>query len=348
MFPRDVAAILRAEGSAPLQFPYRKDDYALHLLLLGIGGGRPISVLRQGPFRRLLEKSVVRRALASASNGVLAPRHLAAALAPQREAFSTRAVANEPERKALSTRAVTDEPSSEFATEREMFSVTLARWGANERSEWGSSYYQTSRPGQNLVVQLNFPASHDRAYQRLVGPGKYHPFVTYCHPARMDEPFTLAWARLDVDFDAGEVLIEEVQCDWVREARVVKENAEEWLAEGNPARLPCELCLAGTALTMLAYFERVLSRYAALWAECVLAAAIAFSYERLGLRRVYFHTFEGGNLMKRLENCKPPRSLYTDLPVRFCFVETRRAPAALRKDARVKERMPSFYALELV
>jgi hypothetical protein len=333
MLPCDVNAILRAEGSAPMQFPYRKDDYALHLLLLGIGGGRPLSVLRQGPFRRLLEKPCVRRALAGASNGVLAPRHVAAALAPQREASSTS--------------AVTDDPSPAVALEREMFLVTLARWGANDRRAWGSSYYQTSRPGQNLVVQLNFPASHDRAYRRLVGPGCHHPFAMYCHPARVEAPFTLAWARLDVDFDAREVLIEEVQCDWVREARCTREQAERWLAEGEPACLPFERCSNGTALTMLAYFERVLAKYVGLWAEGVLAAAIAFAYERLGLRRIYFHTFDGGNLMKRMLN-EPPRSLYTDLPGRFCFVETRQAPVAFRTDRRVKMRSPSWYALELV
>jgi hypothetical protein len=169
----------------------------------------------------------------------------------------------------------------------------------------------------------------------------------YCHPARVEAPFTLAWARLDVDFDAREVLIEEVQCDWVREARCTREQAERWLAEGEPACLPFERCSNGTALTMLAYFERVLAKYVGLWAEGVLAAAIAFAYERLGLRRIYFHTFDGGNLMKRMLN-EPPRSLYTDLPGRFCFVETRQAPVAFRTDRRVKMRSPSWYALELV
>jgi hypothetical protein len=261
--------------------------------------------------------------LARASNGVLAPHHLEAGFAEERETPSTP------------------------AAKREMFSIRLDRWGADEPSDWRSRYYQTSRPGQNLVVQLNFPASHDRAYQRLVQPRKYHPFVWYCHPVCIGGPFTLAWARLDIDFDAGEVLIEEVQSDWVREARDVRASAERWLAEGEPACLPFEWCSGGTALTMLAYFDRVLAKYAALWAECVLAATIAFAYERLRLRRVYFHTFEGGNLMKRLRS-EPPRSLYTDLPGRFCFVETRQAPVAFRKDGRVKKRAPSWYALELV
>jgi hypothetical protein len=313
MHPRDLDAVLRAEGSAPIPFPYRKGDYALHLLLLGIGGGRPLSVLRQGPFRRLLEKPIVRRALASVSNGVLAPRHLEAL----------------------------------FAAQRESFSVTLGRWGADKPRDWGSRYYQTSRPGQNLVVQLNFPASHDRAYVDLIKPREDHPFAMRFHPVRTETPFTLAWARLDVDFDAGEVLVEEVQCDWVREAEWFKRTAEESLEAGTPAHLRPNMGIRATAPQVLQYVHGVLSPYAALWAECVLAAAIAFSYERLSVRRIYFHTFEGGNLMKRMR-CEPPRSLYTDLPQRFCFVETKRAPAAFRRDGRVKHRSPSWYALELV
>jgi hypothetical protein len=312
MLPCDVDALLRAEGSAPFFFPYRKDDYALHLLLLGIGGGQSISMLRQGPFRRLLEKPPVRRALAHAANGVLKPRDL--------------------------------ESSGE---EREVFLVTLARWGGKRPRDWSSSYYQTSRPGQNLVVQLNFPESHDRAYRRLVEPGANHPFASSAHPVRQTEPFTLAWARLDVDLDAGEVLVEEVQCDWVREARSFRTYAEEWLAEGKPAHLPFAWWHTGTAPKILAYLDRILSRYADSWAECMLSAAIAFAYERLGLRRVYFHTFEGGNLMKRMRS-EPPRSLYTELPERFCFRKTTAAPRAFRKDPRVRKCAPFWYALDLV
>lgn len=358
MHPHDVDAVLRAEGSAPIAFPYRKDDYALHLLLLGIGGGRPISALRQGPLRRLLEKPIVRPALARASYGMLAPRHVEAAFDTPRD--GTRAERPAPDTAdtprddrgaELPTHVAANAPREvgtpmhvAATAEREVFSVTLARWGADEAREWGSRYFQMSRPGHNLVVQLNFPASHDHAYERLLGPEEDHPFVVGSHPVRKESPFTLAWARLDVDFDAGEVLVEEVQCDWVREARSTQRDAAAWLAADEPV---CDFYLRGTAAGWLAYFDDVLAQYAAVWSECVLAAAIAFAYERLGLRRVYFHTFEGGNLMKRMR-AKPPRSLYADLPERFCFVETKRAPAALRRDGRVKMRSPSFYVLELV
>lgn len=313
MHPHDVAAILRAEGSAPIPFAYRKGDYALQLLLLAIGGGRSIAALRQGPFARLLEKPELRQVLAR-SLGVLVPERLSGALSEPRESFP----------------------------------LTLSHWGcAESRARDYSSYYQTSRAGQNLVLQLNFPATHDRAYRTLIEPRDGQPFVFPSHPVRDCEPFTLAWVRLDIDFDGAEVLIEEVQCDWVRNARYFGRKADEWLSEGEPASLPFDEELSGTAPRVQAYLEQVLAPYATLWAECALAAAIAFVYERLALRRIFFHTFESGLLMKRLCSA-PPRSLYTDLPRQFCFRETATAPRALRRDRRVREGSPRWFELELV
>jgi hypothetical protein len=314
MHPHDVDAILRAEGSAPIPFAYRKGDYALQLLLLGIGGGRPLAALRRSRFGRLLEKPELRPVLAR-SPGVLVPDSLLAALAHGRESFP----------------------------------VTLARWGSpdSRAHAYNSAYYQTSRAGQNLVVQLNFPRAHDRAYRALVEPTSDHPFLFDDHPARNTEPFTLAWVRLDVDAEAGEVLIEEVQCDWVRNARYFGERAAEWLSEGEPASLPFESAIGGTARRVQIYLERVLAPYAALWAECALAAALAFVYERLSLRKIFFHTYESGLLMKGIRSA-PPRSLYTDLPRQFCFLETTGAPRALRKDRRVREQAPRWFELALI
>ncbi|HVR21002.1 MAG TPA: hypothetical protein VMS65_14925, partial [Polyangiaceae bacterium] len=181
MLPVDVDAILRAHEAHAIAFQYEKDCYALSLLAHVIGGGRPISVLRAGPFARLLEKPIVKRALAHAVNGMLTPKCLERALPPRREDFR----------------------------------VTLGRWGGKSERDRRSRYYQTSRPGLSLVLQLNFPESHDRAYRKLVRPGRAHPFLTRAHPVRLEEPFTLAWARLDFDAEADEVLVEEVQCDWV-------------------------------------------------------------------------------------------------------------------------------------
>ncbi len=311
MLPRDVDAIVRAHGASPIAFSYFKDAYALKLLSYAIGGGRPLSMLRGGPFARLLEKPCVKPALARASNSVLTPACL-----------------------------------RDAASAGERYFITLDRWGGMNKSEWRSSWYQTSRAGQNLVVQLDFPAAHDRAYRRLIRPAGEHPFVNDCHPARASEPFTLGWARLDIDAAAGEVLIEEVQSDWVRRADYWRKLAEDWLSDGEACDLSPDEDLDATAMEILVYVERALKPYARHWEECVLAAALEFAYEHLGLRRIYFHTWESGAVMKRLGRVfGPPRSLYTDLPKRFCFQPTKRAPRALRSDPRA--RTLDWYLLEL-
>lgn len=312
MLPMDVDAILRAH--VPESFSYQKDCYALSLLALAIGGGRPLSVLRCGPFARLLDKAIVKRALANAGRGVLTPECVRRAL---------------PERLAE-------------------YTITLGRWGPPRSSQGHERYYQMSRPGENVVLQLNFPHEHSRAYERLVRPRDWHPFVLYSHPARDEAPYTLGWARLELDVRAGEVLIEEVQSDWVRAVGSYRERAEEWLALGEPAHLPFNDEMGGTAAEVLNYIEQVLAPHARVWEECVLSAAIELAYERFGTRRVFFHTHEGGRIMKCMYSQRlPPRSLYTELPERFCFTRTRVPPAMHRRDPRVRKGAVEWFVLEL-
>jgi len=314
MMPMDVDAIVRAHGAEPIDLSYGKDCYALSLLEHVIGGGRPICALRRGAFARLFDKAIVKRALAHAANGVLTPACL---------------------RRALPDRC-------------ETFPVTLSRWGGKAPDDWGSSYYQTSRPGQNLLLQLNFPASHDRAYHHLVRPDGAHPFVMFSHPSRRDELFTLAWARLDVDLETNEVLIEEVQSDWIKEVEYYRVCCEAWISDGEPARSRFALAFEATPFEFFSYVERVVRPYARLWSECVLALAIEFSYSALGARRVFFHTHEGGQIMKRLsKRYQAPRSLYTTLPESFCFQRTRTPPRMFRGDPRLEEEV-EWFLLELV
>ncbi len=68
-----------------------------------------------------------------------------------------------------------------------------------------------------------------------------------------------------------------------------------------------------------------------LWDEAMLAATVWFCRNQLGVRRIYYHAFENGNLFKRIERSHPPRSLYTTLPRRFCFKRTVEAPQMLRR-----------------
>lgn len=78
-------------------------------------------------------------------------------------------------------------------------------------------------------------------------------------------------------------------------------------------------------------------------------ATLEVIYSELSLRKVYFHTQEGGRKMKRLDaDFAPPRSLYSDLPERFCFTRTRVPPRAFKKDRRVREWGVEWYALTMV
>ena len=85
-----------------------------------------------------------------------------------------------------------------------------------------------------------------------------------------------------------------------------------------------------------AYCAYVQERYAAIWAEAMLWASIHFIRETLGLRQVFYHSENGGRLLKGIRWSAPPRSLYTDLPRRFCLAPTREVPSFLAEDKQVR------------
>jgi hypothetical protein len=178
-----------------------------------------------------------------------------------------------------------------------------------------------TRRGENLVVQLNFPDWHDAEYRRLLDPDAVHPFASFSHPVSKQRN-TLAWARVDLDLQHRHALVEEIQTDWVREALDVYGDAK------SSTEATVEYCgLSMNRNAMIEYAETVLRPHARLWAEATLCATLWLLFERLGIRRVWFHTFEGSRL--KGDDCDPPRSIYTDLPRKFCFQHTREAPGFL-------------------
>lgn len=81
----------------------------------------------------------------------------------------------------------------------------------------------------------------------------------------------------------------------------------------------------------------------------MLAAAVDFIVDELGLRRIYFHSYETGKALKR---CNPPRSLYTDIPRKFCFQNITEAPFFLAEDRffrkkYYKVKSPKWFSLDL-
>ncbi len=193
--------------------------------------------------------------------------------------------------------------------------MSFGAWGSSRRSE--RRWNQTSRPRRQLVLQLNFSRQHDEKYHLLVSDAKDMPFADWYHPINKRGRITMAWARIDIDLASGEALIDEVQNDWIR-------NVEAELADDDRDfgiyRKPAE------RKNFRIYAENVLAPHAGLWSEAVLSAALLVLGQVFRIDRVWFHDFDTGCEIKKITGRKPPRSLYGDLPRRFCFEPTDEPP----------------------
>ena len=298
------------EGRTP--FYYFLDRYALMILGLVVGDGMPIHVLKSSPYGKLLHKPIVKELIGRVGSGIL-------------------------------TRSALE---SVWPHNSECYLLTLGTWGPKRRSRYGNwthQYYQLSRPGLNLVLQLNFSSKHDRSYQSLIRPQARHPFEDRGHPIAAErDKRTLAWARMDIDLETGTALIEEVQSDWVRLA-MDRRTTLEVLTEDERGETTVQTAYmsAGYASrkTLKTYQERILKPHLKVWDEAILSASIWFLRAELGIRRIYYHTFETGLQLKKMYGGRPPRSLYTTLPRRFGFQETDVAPAFLASI--VEKRFPA-------
>lgn len=189
-----VEEILACLKGGRTLFHYARDGYALQLLRDHIGKGMAIAELRQSPYAKLLNKPLVRLALAAAGGGKLKPDH-------------------------LDWVAWEQEPLH--------FVLTLDRWGDNRNGQ--REWHQLSRTGHHLVLQLNFANDHQQQYSRWVKATDHAEFSFWGHPVvKSGKHETLAWARIDLDFAANQALIEEIQSDWVRQ---VKRSYNEALYE---------------------------------------------------------------------------------------------------------------------
>lgn len=273
-------------------FHYFKGQYALILLAYTAKEQNSVRDIKHSPFQHLLNQPAVKTLLANHGNGNIT-----------QDLFSY----------------VWNEHSQTFV-------LTVDKWGNN--NNWR---YQTTRKGCNLVLQLNFSEQHNRAYQKLVKPNYDYVFNYYGHPVMargMRELYrdTLAWARIDFDLDSGEALIEEIQSDWVRRARHCLKSVKRGLT---PWYLNCCGCQPEDFIT---YAENVLAPFNTLWSEAILAAAIHFIYAELGIETIYYHTHESGSKIKGISGNGPPRSLYSDLPRKFCFQKTDEDPTFVQHD----------------
>ncbi|MBS1158911.1 MAG: hypothetical protein H6R15_1330 [Proteobacteria bacterium] len=294
----EVVACLVGERTL---FHYYRDRYSIGLLRhLSRQGPLSVAALKQSPYAPLLQKPRIKHVLAE-----LGGRRIDECLLA----------------------------GHDYDAAQEVFLLTLDSWGSRRRSDRRQK--QTSRPGYNLVLQLNFCRQHDQRYARLGCSGSR---FNYCGHPVSSRRNTLAWARLDLDLNSGTALIEEIQSDWIRGVAWLAERVAWRLQSGkrpsDEIRLYGVQCALQTAQD---YCNFVLARYSAIWAEAMLWAAIAFLREEIGVARIFYHSAEGGRLLKRISGSSPPRSLYTELPRKFCFAPTGEAPEFLLAEREVRK-----------
>ena len=294
MNPETAQEIIACLPQGRTLFFYFKDRYALMLLRWYIGERISIRELKQSPYAKLLNRPLLKELVKQHGDGYLRAADL----------------------------------ESAWPSDPHCYLLTLGTWG--KEKEWRSGWSQTSRPGTNLVLQLNFSNQHNAKYQNLIDRNKRPRFGYSGHPVAREGFLTLAWARIDIDFETNEALIEEIQSDWIAEAshghkllnsygaahrEEALERFAQWMAIDE---LPTQN--VGT------YLEKVIAPHLPIWQEAMLAATIEFLTQEIGIRYVFFHTYETGRRMKRIPKETPPRSIYTQLPKAFCLQPTAYGP----------------------
>lgn len=284
------------------KYYYYKDRYALQLLAWKLGKERvPVRKLKaNATTKRFLSKSPAKEIIKKASDGILDSDQLSSYWPKHDKCHA--------------------------------FRLTVGQWG--EESRVNDSWFQTSRAGLNLVLQLNFPASHNRDYhEKIKMDSGNDPFLFTCHPVQKSAPYTLAWARLDIDLNRGVALIEEIQNDWLREAKYAYMSIQNDIA--SKKKNLKSTWRHTTVHRFLTYYKRYVLALDNIWDEATLFASLWFLKEEIGISKVYYHSWDSGLYYKGLkDNFGPPRSLYTKLPKRFGFEKIEHGPAFIKAQKR--------------
>ena len=233
-----------------------------------------------------------------------------------------------------------------WSSEMFHFTLTLGEWGGGD-----ACWQQTARTGFNLVVQLNFSRNHDRLYSKVMdSESGYNPFVCESHPINGVRN-TVAWARLDISEDLTEVLIEEVQNDWLRYAW---NDYKRLVNDPNASRL-IDFGFKPNWNRLEAYFNQVIKPLISIWDEAILCATLEYIVNHIGAEKVYMYDHMTGLALKSMYYSQPPKSLYTQLPRKFGFERTVDAPRfiqnnreVIRKLKKIKKKlMPQWHYLNL-
>ncbi len=218
-----------------------------------------------------------------------------------------------------------------WQTQVHHFTLSIGQWG-------GQNMYwqQTCRKGYNLVIQLNFTRSHDRCYEQVIEPGR-QPFSYFSHPIS-EQRNTLAWARLDISEDFSEVLIEEIQNDWLRLAK----RKLNCIDDNTSAETLNRMGIKTDVEKFLLYCETELKPLEKIWDEAMLCATLEFIQQQIGAPDVYMYDHETGAALKSINHSRPPKSLYTRLPKKFGFKQTTEAPSFIQNDRLASKKLKKY------
>ncbi len=215
------------------------------------------------------------------------------------------------------------------------FDITVSNWGEYAKKHQKDKWLQTSRGGYNLVLQINLSQEHFQLYNSWLKPiwRGVGIFNCTCHPINY-KSITLGWVRLDLDFETNEVLIEEIQTDWLRgvnslakDLRTSKNEARQEILR-NDGVGSCEL-------DFWKYFNYMQS-INKIWDELFISVAIWFAQNELQLSNIWMHSFDSCKLFKDQANSLPPQSLYTKLPKKMGFEISDENPEFLQKEIYLK------------
>lgn len=290
-------------------FRYYKDYYAVYLVHreLQQRGDMAVSDLRQGRLGKLLTKPIFAELLATSGSGKLTATDI--------EQFW---------------------PSHLDYGYLEPYVLTLGLWGNSQARHY--RHYQVSRPGKNLVLQMNFCNRHNQHYKRCINDDMDY-FKFSGHPVSR-QYCTLAWARIDMDITTGEALIEEIQNDWLRDMAHLKDHIQWYANKGYATARYGDLTL--NIADALTYLDDEIKRHQAIWSEAMLSATLKFLYDEIGITQIYYHTPDTGAVLKNIKYSKPPRSIYTKLPKQFCFEQVNEAPTFIANDKQAKRRLKAI------
>jgi len=171
------------------------------------------------------------------------------------------------------------------------FGISVTNWGENPKKHQKDTWFQTSRSGYNLVLQVNLNQEHFKLYNSWLKP-RWHGegiFNCTCHPVS-EKQITLGWIRLDVEFETDEILIEEIQTDWLREINSLAKKLKSDNDNKHKEILQNE-CVDGQLVDFWKYYY-YMQPVSKIWEELFMSIALWFAKKELQIQNVWMHTFE--------------------------------------------------------